>query len=155
TSDGWIELATNEFSIDTDQTTETYLRVSDYASFEGVDLDALEVFVSGDYRAQATCTGLADPACSSEEVCMYGHCAPGRLASPILPSDDVRDGVVDYFASRLQLFFGGRYSRETYLPRALEILEETRDATTAWEFWGGFGRAVHALHDWHTDTFGG
>jgi hypothetical protein len=155
TSDGWVELATNDFPVDGEHVRATYLRIADYGSVEGNDIDAFEIIPSGSFVAQRACSGIGDPVCTPEEICTHSRCALGRTHVSVLPSDELRDGVVDMLSSRLRVFYGGKFSREAYLPRALSTLETMRSATTAWEFWNRWATAIHELHDWHTDTFGG
>ncbi|MFT3774636.1 MAG: S41 family peptidase [Minicystis sp.] len=153
TSDGWVELASNEFPVDGAKVAHAYLRVVSYAATDAVHIDGLEVVRSGEFTAQSDCSGLGDPVCGTDGVCVYGRCVIGRLAVPILPSDAVRNDMVDVLASQLRLFFGGRYSRLNYLPVALAQMEAMRKETTAWGFWSRWATAIHALHDWHTDTY--
>lgn len=152
TSDGWVELATNDFPVDGAKLSRAYLRVVGYAARAGVDLDGFEVLRHGAYSAQADCKGLGDPACSVEEQCIYNRCILGRAALPVLPADALRDGVVDVLEGQLRVFYGGRRSRSLYLPLALAELSKMRSEETAWGFWSRWAAAVHALHDWHTDT---
>lgn len=55
TSDGWVELASNEMSIDGTLNPRVYLRVSDFANAEGGHIDALELVESGSYREDLAC----------------------------------------------------------------------------------------------------
>jgi len=152
TSDGWVELATNDFPVDGAKLDRIYLKTVGYAAADAVEVDGFEVVRSGETWAQSDCTGLGDPACGPEAVCIYDRCILGRLSLPVLPSDTLRDPMVDVLASQLRVFYGGRRSRALYLPAALAKIEGMRKATTAWQFWSGWASAVHALHDWHTDT---
>jgi hypothetical protein len=152
TSDGWVELATNDFPVDGAKVSHTFLKVVSYASRYGVDLDGFEILRHGVYSGQSDCKGLGDPACSTEEVCIYNRCVLGRAALPVLPSDALRDRVVDVLEGQLRVFYGGRRSRALYLPAALAELSQMRSEKTAWTFWSRWATAVHALHDWHTDT---
>jgi Peptidase family S41 len=157
TSDGWIEYVSNEFPIDGTKHPTTYVKLTSYGGVTsaGVDVDALEVAPSGSFVSQQDCDGFGDPVCSDEEVCTHGRCALGRLAVPPLPAEAIRSDVVDVLEAKLNLFFGGKYSRANYLPRAIQTIETMRTKTTAWAFWNAFATAIHELHDWHTDTFGG
>ena len=65
--EGFLDLAQNAVSFDPDTATQIYLRVGDYASIDGVDIDALEIVKDGAYRAPATCAGIADPSCGDEK----------------------------------------------------------------------------------------
>lgn len=149
TSDGWVELASNPLSVH-EAPHAAYLVLSEYASVDGADLDAFEIVREGEPHPAASCSSLHDAACGDEGFCMYGQCVTGTPAVPRLPEGALKDGLIDSFAGRLRVFFGGRYSRQKYLPEALAILEEARHATTPWAYWNGFGRAVRALHDAHT-----
>ena len=155
TSDGWIELATNDFSVDGAFVDHAYARVSTYAAVAGVDLDAFEVVPSGAYLPQKDCAGISDPACGSGEVCIDNRCISGQLSVPPLPPDGLRGEVVDVLESKARLFYGGRRSRDLYLSHALDAMEEMRTAKTAFGFWNAWATGVHRLHDWHTDTYGG
>ncbi|NUP12422.1 MAG: hypothetical protein HOW73_40775 [Polyangiaceae bacterium] len=152
TSDGWIELASNELPIDTSLEPVVYVRFSDFASEEGVDLDALEVVPNGEYRDLPTCEGARDPVCGDDAVCIGGQCRLGNAAVPPLPSDDIKDEVVDALSHKIQTFFGGRKTRLADMPLALETVEAMRLAKSPWEFWNGWGLAVRQLHDWHTSA---
>ena len=153
TSDGWVEMATNEFPVDGQRALRSYLRVISYGAKDAVEIDALEVVRRGTFTAQSACDGVADPVCGPEGECVYGRCVLGRLGVPVLPSDEIRDEVVDTLKSQIRLFYGGQRSRELYLPDALAKMEEMRYQKTAWGFWRGFAAAIHALHDWHTSTY--
>lgn len=150
TSDGWIELATNEVPIDGEELPVVYLRVIDQASSDGVDLDALELVPAGEFYAPTPCEGVRDPVCGDEGICLAGQCRLGRLSVPPLPSDELKGSIVDALAGRLRVFYGGRKTRLVDLPVALATIESMRDAETAWQFWRRFGRAGRELHDWHT-----
>lgn len=152
TSDGWVELATNDFPVDGPKVARTYLRVVGYAADDAVEIDGLEVVPSGTFVEQADCEGFGDPVCGPERTCIYGRCALDRLALPVLPADVLKNDVVDVLESQLRIFYGGRFSRLNYLPTALAKMETMRGAKTAWEFWSTWGAAIHALHDWHTST---
>ena len=54
------------------------------------------------------------------------------------------------FEMRFSMFFGGRFSRATYLPNALAMMDSLHDAPDAWTFWNGIITSIHRLHDWHT-----
>ncbi|MBM4374275.1 MAG: hypothetical protein FJ095_04255 [Deltaproteobacteria bacterium] len=153
TSDGWVELASNELPVDGESLESLYLKVYDFDSV-GSELDALELVPSGDYVEEAACSGAFDPVCGDEGFCRYGRCVLGRLHVPPLPHPDVRGQVVDRMRGLFELFFGARKTRTRDLPRALERLESLRSATSAWAFWNGFALAVRELHDWHTRSRG-
>ena len=154
TSDGWIELASNAVPVDTGEGPIVYLRFTDFASTEGVDVDALEVFASGAFRELPECEGYADTICGEDAVCISGRCRLGDPNVPPLPSDELRDGVVDALGNKIKLFFGGRKTRLVDMPVALETVEAMRSAKTAWQFWSGWALAVRQLHDWHTSARG-
>ena len=82
TSDGWVELATNPFPVDGTNLQRAYLHVVDSASLLGVDIDAFEVVRDGVFFPEASCAGLGDPACTSEQVCMYNKCVLGGASVP-------------------------------------------------------------------------
>lgn len=150
TSDGWVEMASNEVPVDGAQVEAAYLRIADFAAAEATEVDGLEVVPAGTYEPQVACAGAFDPVCGAESVCSHGTCAPGRLAVPPLPPDALRNDVVDGLSGRLRTYFGGVRSRAERLPEALATVESMRKATTAWAFWGGLSRAVRQLVDWHT-----
>lgn len=155
TSDGWIELASNELPFDgTVEGAILYLLVSDYAAEDGIDVDALEITSSGTYRDAPSCEGVHDPVCGDDALCVGGTCRLGNPSVPPLPDEAIRDQVVDMMKSRLQVFFGGQWTRQHDLPVALETLDSMRSATSAWKFWNGFATAIHQLHDWHTNING-
>jgi Peptidase family S41 len=150
TSDGWVELASNAFPVDAEAAEAVYLRIFDYDS-EGSEIDALEIRPAAEpYVGEVSCTGVADPVCGDESLCIFNTCRLGRLYVPPLPPDAIRGQMVDMMKSRLEVFYGGRKTRISDLPSALTELESIRNATTAWSFWNGWGRAWRYLHDWHT-----
>lgn len=150
TSDGWVELTTNPFSVDGDLDPQVYLEASDSSDDGHLEVDALELVLAGTFTPESSCEGVSDPTCGDEAVCIYGKCREGRYSVPPLPEGDLKDRMVESIRSRLTTFFGGRKTRLEDLPRALEEVDRMRDATTAWEFWNGFGTAIRRLHDWHT-----
>lgn len=150
TSDGWVEYASNELPVDGFHAEVAYLVVSDTGAGDGVDVDALEVELAGDYEAPKSCEGLFDPTCQGEHRCVDGACLLGRLAVPPMPPEAIRGEMIDALESRLRVFFGGRRTRLENLPVALGSLETMRDAQTAFQFWDAFGRGVRELRDWHT-----
>jgi hypothetical protein len=152
TSDGWIELASNDFSVDGTLMPTVSLRFGDFASADGVDVDALELRASGAYREETACEGVRDPICGDDALCVGGRCIVGELGVPPLPDEAIRDAVVDSLEDKLEVFFGGHKTRTEDLPRALASLESMREATTAYEFWGRWGRGIRELHDWHTSA---
>jgi hypothetical protein len=152
TSDGWVELASNEFPVDGSKLDRVYLKTVGYAAADAVEVDGFEVERTGPYWAQSDCSGLGDPVCGPEAVCIYNRCILGQVSLPVLPSDTLKNAVVDVLESQMRVFYGGRRSRAIYLPAAITKLEQLRKAKTAWQFWSGWAAAVHALHDWHTDT---
>jgi len=152
TSDGWVELSTNSLSVEGDLDPDVYLRASDASDDGRLEVDALELVEEGSFSLQSTCDGLSDPICGSEAVCIYGMCREGRYAVPPLPEGELREQMVESIRARLEMFFGGRKTRLEDLPRALEELDRTLDATTPWQFWNGFGTAIRRLHDWHTSA---
>ena len=153
TSDGWVELTTNEVPIDGALASHIYLRVYDADSI-GSDIDALEIVPAGVYWEQRSCAGTADPVCGPGAVCRHNRCRLGRLSVPPLPDDDVRDEMVDVMQSQLRVFFGGRKNRLANLPAALDKLDGIRQAATAWDFWNGWATAFVLLQDWHTEAYG-
>jgi hypothetical protein len=156
TSDGWIELASNDFSVDgkavgTDGSgPKVYLRISDFSDAAGTEVDALEIVPSGDYVPEQSCEGVRDPVCGADSLCIGGSCVRGQLSVPPLPSDGLRDDIVDTMENQLLIFFGGRKTRLVDLPLAMSTLESLRAAKTPWQFWNGWATAIRELHDWHT-----
>ena len=150
TSDGWVEMASNEFSVDGELATNTYLRVIDHADSAGVDVDSLEILPAGSFEPQKACSGVLDPTCGPERLCVHSQCSSPRLSVPPLPPDALRNEVVDALSGRIRLFFGGARSRKENLPEALATVETMRAAKAAWQFWGALARAVRQLADWHT-----
>jgi len=156
TSDGWYELVTNPFSVQGSRKPTAVFSV--YAN--GADVDALEVVPSGAYRAAVACSPPVDPACGPHAFCESGWCRDGNPLVPPLPPPSQRGDVIGYFRARWQNYFGGRFSRVTYLPNATATLDGLYDAPDAWTFWNGVTTSIHRLHDWHTTvnapfSFGG
>ncbi len=156
TSDGWIELASNDVPIDASDPALApivYLWMVDFADTDSLDVDAFELVSHGDYIGEIDCKGARDPVCG-EGVCIGGKCQIGRLSVPPLPEGQLKNDIVDTMEGQLQNFFGGKKTRLQDLPVALETLESLRHATTPWQFWNGWATAIHQLHDWHTTSNG-
>ena len=153
TSDGWVELQSNDFSADGEKVKLAYLKVTSFAHQDGVELDALEIVPHGSFVPQRACSGVSDPACGPEELCTNNRCVPGQLSVPPFPAEALRGEMVDRLESQLKVFYGGNLSRALYLPAALATMEQMRKAKTAYGFWNTWATAIHQLHDWHTDTY--
>jgi hypothetical protein len=153
TSDGWVELESNELPVDGALAEAVYLRVYDFDS-RGSDVDALEVVKAGEYWESQSCKGIADPVCGPEALCIHNACRLGKLYVPPLPSDPLRHDVVDMMQSQMRVFFGGQKTRLVDLPRALATLDAVRHAGDAWTFWSAWAKAFRQLHDWHTQVAG-
>ena len=152
TSDGWIELESNNVPIDGARVPLVYLRFANFADDDGVDLDALEVVPSGAFRDRPTCSGVADPVCGQDALCVAGRCRLGELSVPPFPRDEVRAEMLASMRARIANFFGGRKTRLVDLPIALATLDALSDAQTAWTFWNGWATAIRQLSDWHTSA---
>ncbi len=153
TSDGWVELASNELPVDGTKLAQLYFKVFDFDTV-GSDIDGLELVPAGEYVEPPACSGALDPVCGPEAVCQYGQCQLGRLYVPPLPDAAVRNEVVDRMSGLLAIFFGGRKTRLENLPEALARIEALRTAPSAWQFWNGWANAIRHLHDWHTHANG-
>jgi len=154
TSDGWIELASNDVPIDGTLAPLVYFRFTDFASAEGVDVDAFELVASGTFQAAPECDGVGDVVCGDDAFCLGGRCRLGGPNVPPLPDVAIRDEVVDALEFKLRIFFGGQKTRALDLPTSLATLESIRGAPTAWQFWNGWARSIRELHDWHTSARG-
>lgn len=152
TSDGWIELESNDVPIDGSRVPLVYLRFADFASDDGVDLDALELRPSGTYRDRPSCSGVGDSICGEDALCVAGRCRLGALSVPPLPREEIRADMLASMRARIANFFGGRKTRLVDLPVALATLDELSEATTAWQFWNGWATAIRQLSDWHTSA---
>ena len=146
TSDGWYEVATNAFSVQGSR--KPAITFSVFAS--GADVDALEIVPAGAFKALAACAPPVDSARGAHEFCSAGWCHDGNPLVPPLPQGTDRDNAIAYFQNRMSLFFGGWFSRQSYLPSALATLDALKNAPDAWSFWNGIVTAIHRLHDWHT-----
>ncbi|MFO0593268.1 MAG: S41 family peptidase [Polyangiaceae bacterium] len=151
TSDGWVEMASNPFSVDGGKLAQAYIKVTDFAGTAGADIDAVEIVPAGAFAAQQACSGISDPVCGADSMCVHGICARGNNAVPPLPGVTIKDAMVDAIAERLRVYFGGARSRKERLPEALATVETMRKAESGWQFWGRFARAVTELTDWHTN----
>ncbi|MFW5739712.1 MAG: hypothetical protein ACOC1F_05040, partial [Myxococcota bacterium] len=149
TSDGWIEMASAPFSLDGTDVSEAYFDLQGTAQ-----VDAVEIVPAGTYQEEVPCFGISDPVCGDEAVCIDEVCRLGEPLVPLLPAPAERDRVVDLLRTRIDYFFGGYRTRRDHLPAALAEIEQMRSATTAWQFWGHFARAVRRLGDWHTSASG-
>lgn len=146
TSDGWYEVTSAPFTVE--GTKGAKAAVTIFAS--GAEIDGFEVVEAGPARTLRACSGASDPVCGPSEFCAARACHDGALGLPPLPAADVRASIVDYLKNRLDLFFGGRFTRSATLPIALATMEKMKTADNAWTFWNGFATAVRQLHDWHT-----
>lgn len=153
TSDGWIELASNELPVDGSSLEVLYVKLVDHDAI-GTEIDAIEVVEAGPFVEESPCAGALDTVCGEEGVCISGRCVLGRLHVPPLPEPSVRGEVVQRMRSLLSIFFGGRKTRLLDLPRALSRIDALAEAKTAWTFWNGFATAIRELHDWHTRARG-
>lgn len=151
TSDGWVELVSNPFSISGSLSPKVFLRLSG----SGVDLDAVELTPEGAFSASTACAGAFDPVCGTEGVCIAERCRDGARYVPPLPAAAYRESVAAYLAARARYFFGGKRSRALYLPAALAMMESMKSATTAWQYWSRFAHGVRLLNDWHTSVGSG
>ncbi len=151
TSDGWYEVETAPFSVDGTQAYSASIAM--IAS--GAELDAVEIVPQGKFRAATACTIARDPVCGTGEFCGAGFCRDGAGSVPPLPTEAERAKLVDYFSGRLRIFFGGKYTRQNTLPKALATLATMKTATDRFTFWNGFATAIHQLRDWHTTLSGG
>ncbi len=154
TSDGWVELSTNDFPVNLFEAEVAYLLVANDGALEGTDVDALEVRATGEWEPPRACSGVLDPTCQGDHRCIGGRCLVGGLHVPPLPHEAVRSEAVDVLQGRLRTFFGGRRTRLENLPVALATLDGVRGATSGFVFWDGVARAVRELRDWHTFSRG-
>jgi len=150
TSDGWYEVTTNAFSVQGSRTPTINLSIN----ASGADVDAFEIVPQGTFKALAACSPPVDAACAPNEFCGAGWCRDGSAFVPPLPPPDERGQVIEYFKNRIQIFFGGRFSRVNYMPNAIATLDGLYNAPNPWVFWNGIITAVHRLHDWHTTVYG-
>ncbi len=153
TSDGWYEVATAPFSLD--PTRAFSASVFMYAT--GADLDALElVRDAAPATTLKTCLKAFDSACSASEFCSAGFCRDGNVTVPGVPPAEAGGAaaLVAYLQSRVELFFGGRYTRSNRLPIANQVYASLAGADSGWELWNGFATALHRLRDWHTSMSG-
>ncbi len=146
TSDGWYEVQTAPFTVQVSKGASATLSV--FAS--GAEIDGIEVVKVGPPRELRACSGANDPVCGAGEFCAARACHDGALGLPPLPAPEYRASVAEYLKKRLELFFGGRFTRSLTLPAALVTVERIKTAEAAWEFWNGFATAIRQLHDWHT-----
>ncbi len=148
TSDGWAELVSNPVSVAGSELARAFLRL------EGseIDVDAIEVSPGGVFDGGSACSGAFDPVCGSESVCLSGRCRQGDRYVPPLPAAEHRDSIAEHLAGRVTWLFGGRLTRLRNLPAARVELDAMKSASTAWQFWGSFARAVRRLGDWHTSA---
>jgi Peptidase family S41 len=148
TSDGWIELALHDMTIDAARAERIELGV--FAP-SGADVDALEIVPDGDPVLGASCSGADDKAaCADGQLCNWGRCRNYASRVPALPPAQWRGDLVDYLDQRFQLLFGPFLNRAQDLPAARVEIDAMRSAGDAWSFWRHFGVAVNRLHDWHT-----
>lgn len=153
TSDGWYEIATAPFSLDPTRafTAGVFLFAS------GADVDALElVREAAPATSLKTCAKAYDPVCSASEFCATGFCRDGNVTVPSVPpaSSGGAQALASYMQSRLDSFFGGRYTRTVRLPIGRDVLAAIPATASRWELWNGVATALHRLRDWHTSMTG-
>ncbi len=146
TSDGWVELVSNPFSVTGGELTRATLRLTG----SDADLDAIEIVPDAKYDAGHACSGAFDPICGPEALCVGERCREGARFVPPLPPAAVKKSVAEYLMARVQLFFGGKRSRADYMPAALSEMQQMLSAQTPWQYWSAFARGVRLLDDWHT-----
>jgi hypothetical protein len=149
TSDGWVELVSNAVSLAAEDLARVTIAVQGQTS-----VDACELVPAGAYVELPSCSGVRDPVCGPDALCLSGSCRQGDALVPALPPAHDRGRVVDLLEMRLRWFYGGSLSRRRYLPDALAQLDKMRSAQTPWSFWNHLATAIHKLHDWHTHLDG-
>lgn len=147
TSDGWIELRSAPFSVDGPRNANAIVFV-----FGEIEIDAIEVRRSqAAFHAPKRCSGLQDPSCTGDQLCVAGWCRNASGWVPPLPDD--RRALATYLQNRMRFFFGPYLNRERYLPAAIAESEAMATAPSRWRFWNGFTSAVRRLRDTHTSAF--
>ena len=154
TSDGWYEVATAPFTLDPARA----FSASIFLYATQADLDALElVKEAAPAVASKACGQAFDPVCSESEFCETGFCRDGNVTVPSIPPGELGAGstqLAAYWKSRLDLFFGGQYTRENRLALADQVLDAIPAAASRWELWNGIATSMHRLRDWHTSFTG-
>lgn len=148
TSDGWIEVATHQFSVDPARVT-----TLDFGIFSpgGAKVDALEIHDDGPPQLEPDCAGVqGSGVCGPTQACIYGVCRNLESRVPMLPDASTRADLVNYLRTRFAALFGPFTNRKLELPNALDELSAMHSATSAAVFWRHFRVAVARLRDWHT-----
>ena len=154
TSDGWYEVATAPFTLDPTRA----FSASIFLYATGADMDALElVREAAPATALKQCTKAFDAACSANEFCATGFCRDGNVTVPSVPLGELGSGgtaLTAYLRSRIDMFFGGKYTRTNRLALADAVLAAIPINPSRWELWNGYATALHRLRDWHTSMSG-
>jgi hypothetical protein len=154
TSDGWVEMQTQPFSVDgTKSGVDARLFLAAYSISQPitVQVDAVEVVPDGTFTPRAACVGLDTAgACGAGQMCLGGLCRDARGWFPPFPSDGERTQIVDYWKQKIHDTFGPYALRERTLPVSLATLDEMTQATDNVAFWGRLAEAIRQLKDAHT-----
>ncbi|MCB9605093.1 MAG: hypothetical protein H6716_00800 [Polyangiaceae bacterium] len=146
TSDGWLELESGEIDIDGAEIDDLTLDLRG----EDVQVDGFELRLTGGFREEMSCAGAFDAVCGADQLCVGQRCRDIEPLVPPLPPAADRALVADYLMARVRWIFGGRLTRQTYMPGALQEMEQMKPAATAAAYWQAYERGVRYLHDAHT-----
>ncbi|MEZ4228007.1 MAG: S41 family peptidase [Polyangiaceae bacterium] len=146
TSDGWLELESGDIDIDGSRLDDLSLDLAG----RDVQVDGFELRLVGGFHEETPCSGAFDPACGVDELCVAERCRDLNQLVPPLPAASDRASVADYLMARVRWMFGGRLSRERFMPRALAEMEGMKTAESAAAYWQAYERGVRYLHDAHT-----
>ncbi|MBI5535495.1 MAG: hypothetical protein HY898_22385 [Deltaproteobacteria bacterium] len=151
TSDDWFEVQSAPFEVDGPRGAKISL------SLRGAfDADAVEIKEAPGktFQGPRTCTGVADPICGLESLCVAGWCRNAASWVPPVPEGAEREALSQYLQNRLQFFYGPYDNRKQFLPAAVAQIKATGANNGRWRFWNGFVTAIHRLNDWHSITMG-
>lgn len=146
TSDGWLELESGDIDIDGARLDDLTLDLRG----EDVQVDGFELRLTGSFQEETSCSGAFDAVCGADQLCVAQRCRDIGPLVPPLPRAADRALVADYLMARVRWIFGGRLTRQMFMPRALAEMEQMKTAETAASYWQAYERGVRYLHDAHT-----
>lgn len=154
TSDGWVEMQTQPFSVDGAKSgVDARLFLAAYSVSDPitVQIDAVEVVPDGAFTPRAACVGLdAAGACGAGQMCLGGLCRDARGWFPPFPTAGVRAKIIEYWKLKLHDTFGPYALRKRTLPVALATLDKMTQATDNVAFWSRLAEGIRQLKDAHT-----
>lgn len=147
TSDGWIELSSVPVSIDGTRHPQVHVLIIT----SNVDVDALEVVRAPNPYVNSRACSASQP-CPSSLLCLEGWCVAPNPMVPTLPTPKQRQNYLNILKNQINLGFGGVFTRQQPMTKALATIDSMAGESSAWRFWNKFATAIRYLGDAHTTT---